>query len=101
MFCLFRQATSARCADHAGPRCLKTEVVSHEPSGPEQVTRRETVNVVLTAVLLAGLVCLLILGGVAGGSGGPADPRPSTEAPLTNGSHRLAPTPPAATSSPG
>lgn len=45
------------------------------------MTRRETVNVVLTAVLLAGLVCLLILGGVAGGSGGPADPRPSTEAP--------------------
>lgn len=83
------------------PRWLKTEAVSHGPSGHERTTRHETVNVVLTAVLLTGLVCLLIMGGIAGGSGGPAGPRPSTEPPLTNGSHQLAPSQPAAASSPG
>lgn len=59
--------------------------------------RRETVNVVITAVLLASLVCLLIVGGVAGDPGGPARPRPSTEPPLTNRSSQLDPSEPAAT----
>ncbi len=53
----------------------------------------------ITAVLLAGLLCLLIVGGV-GSAGGPAPPRPSTEPPLTNGSSQLNPSGPA-TPAPG
>lgn len=65
--------------------------MSHDPPlhhrtpvlGPGHPVRRETVNVVITAVLLASLVCLLIMG-ASGASDGRA--RPSTEPPLTNGS---------------
>jgi len=79
---------------------LKTEAVTLERPGREHLTRRETINVVLTAVLLAGLVCLLIMGGGSGGPSGPVGPRPSTEPPLTNGSHQLTPSQPAVTSPP-
>ena len=56
---------------------------------------------VITAVLLASLICLLIVGGVGGEPGGPARPRPSTEPPLSNGSSPVSPSGPALTGSPG
>jgi hypothetical protein len=77
---------------------LKTEPVSHDPLRHH---RTETVNVVITAVLLASLVCLLIVGGIARDPGDPARPRPSTEPPLTNGSSQLDPSHPDTTGSAG
>ena len=77
----------------------KTGAVSQELWGSRHPARRETVNVVVTAVLLAGLVCLLIMGSVGGGPGAPADPRPSVRPPV-NGSHELTPSQPAATAAP-
>jgi hypothetical protein len=69
---------------------LKTGPVTN----PRDRARRETVNLVVTAVLLAGLVCLLIVGGITGRPGSPADRPPSVEPPLTNGSAGLTPSRP-------
>ena len=56
---------------------------------------------VVTAVLLAGLVCLLIVGSAVGGPARPVGPRPSVGPPLTDVPRELSlPSDPAVAGSP-
>jgi hypothetical protein len=104
IFCFFRLIVSTRCAEPGGADHLKTEAVSLEPPlrtgtlassrRADGLTRREKVNIVVTAVLLAGLVCLLIVGGNAGRPDepreSPREPWATTEPSPTTGTDRPA-----------